>query len=425
LPAFDGWKLRFDGGELRLLPRRADGTGWVFGSWEDGLPVWKISAGGTRTPVQPDLEKELPDPLAEGIWDRAPLAVRQYQATVPLWAWGLRLGFGRYLALRFLAKQLQARDLSRSHPLLFALIIHKALASRGDPQRFAPWFGLKRREILGRLGLPAQESVVRLLSRLDPAGATRVDLTMLKASLESPILRKLLSELDGFPLRLIELLRRHPGFFDTRFFRHELAQARKGVSIEGKPDRGSRPELEDFIARLPTMLLAWREIQKQAERVGKRQPRVRLSEIGTWEKVLALSRLWARVPDLSRPPQPPARERGVPLAVPFPPPVVPPNREIRAVPDSQALLAEGEAMSHCVGTYTARILRRQCDIYHVAHAGEHATLEIRLSRGRPQPGELRSFENRHVSPRLRAFVGDWFREETGMEFVDLGKRESG
>jgi hypothetical protein len=420
--------LQYGDGRLALRPRRPDGTAWRFGSWEEGLPVWKSAPGSSEVRVDPDLESELPDPLEQGIWASSPVAVRKFQARVPLWAWGLRLAFGRYLALGILARHLQARDLLRSHPLLFALIIHKALSSRGDRERFAPWFGLKRREILSRLGLPAEESVVRMLSRLDFGAASRQDLTHLTACLKDPVLLKLLGELGGFPVRLADLLRRHPGFFDTRFFRHELAQAlpmtkkRPAPGGAKKPAAGPPTTLEALIARLPGMILFWRDVQKQAERMRRSQPQLRLSEIATWEKVQALSMLWSRVPDLSKAPQLPPRARGVPLSVPFPPPMVRPGKGMRAVTDSEALLAEGEAMRHCVGTYTARILRRQCDIYHVELGGEHATLELRLLRGRALPGELRSFENRPVSAKLRAFVHDWFKEETGLDFIETSNK---
>jgi hypothetical protein len=136
----------------------------------------------------------------------------------------------------------------------------------------------------------------------------------------------------------------------------------------------------------------------------------RLAKIPQWDKVLELMEGWERVPDEGLLPTAPSGEPPE-LVIPFPEPLVAKGGPLLPIRDSEALMAEGEAMRHCVGTYTTRILRGDCDIYQVRFGRERATLELRRIKGLPYLGELRSFRNSAVSPALKEAVMAYLAEE--------------
>lgn len=383
------WRTVFEDGRLTLWARRPVDPSFRFGAFDEGLPI--LTA--TTFPGAPILWRswpsarppECPDPVYMEEDPRHPPAVQAFQATIPKWAHALATPVERRRAWALMAQSLAARDLRRSHPVLFLLALTAPTKHREK------LFALKRRDILGQLGLPAEESLVRLLGRLDPKEVRLENLTVLRKVLKHETLRGRLGRLPNFPLKYLDLFAHHPDFFDTEFFRAEI-------------------EKGEEIPPIPPRLLVWRKACRIALRTGGALALARLAKVPEWARVTQLMESWDRIPQEGLLPEVKPREREED-PIPFPEPLVAKGGPLVPITDSRALLAEGEAMRHCVGTYTTRILRGECDIYQVRHGQERATLELLRLKGKPWLGDLRSFRNQPVSPALREALMAYLAEE--------------
>jgi hypothetical protein len=84
----------------------------------------------------------------------------------------------------------------------------------------------------------------------------------------------------------------------------------------------------------------------------------------------------------------------------------------------QDLHEEGEAMNHCVGTYSYEVARGNCLIYSVRHGGRRvATLELRWVYGSHRPpvvNQLLGHSNKPVGPDVQVAVAEWLRDQSGI-----------
>jgi hypothetical protein len=94
----------------------------------------------------------------------------------------------------------------------------------------------------------------------------------------------------------------------------------------------------------------------------------------------------------------------------FPPPPVPGSAAIQPITTIEDLLAEGETMHNCVGSYAVKVMRGDSYIYRVL-APQRATLEIIPLDGMYLPNQLKTACNGEPAQETREAVEVWLAEE--------------
>lgn len=321
------------------------------------------------------LGPERPDESSLWAWVRLvasiPLAVRDRVAAYRSGHWRL---------LQLVGHVPPALDLF-DNPALAFLVAH---ASRFRPRSAIDLSILvagRRRAILGALGFPAVEAMVRLLGRLPPAA---IDLSRL--------------------LGLREALREDPEWL--RWLPHLV---RAGTSaIDMVSDRRLRPaltrELVQAIAGIadPAAAAVYvrlaRDTVEMAARPEARQveepPAPRVRGLGALRR--AHDRLAARVTRVER-------MRG---SAPLPDPPVAGTEAIQPLTSTGDLLDEGEQQHNCVGSYALCVRSGTFYVYRMLQP-ERATLSIVCIGGSWLIDDLRTKRNRAASDGAWQAARDW------------------
>jgi len=318
-----------------------------------------------------------------------------------------RYPFAEGLAEEILEESAEALQLERSSPVLFVLVLAYARERKLTRPFLKKLLVLRRREILFRLKLPSEEWVVRQISKISIHQISEAGVKLLKKCLRSKVFLERLKLFDELPFVFAEALLKHGTFVTSLLARREIG------SIGKDPVQQSQ-----VLARLFEWLLVSREVVVLGKKLGVSGVEIKLQNLVSGEKLLELRDEWKKFSEEENPFLQARKNRAQALRrmaeIPFPEPLLPGKGGIRAIRNPDELLEEGQEMRHCVGTYASRIYKRECDIYGASFDGERATLEVRLRRGRPVLGEVKSFQNRPVSNALRRRVEEWFLESSGI-----------
>jgi hypothetical protein len=255
----------------------------------------------------------------------------------------------------------------------------------------------------------SDEWLVKQLSKVECEAVSSHDIQFLKKLCLKPLLFRQLKTLPSFPVSWSEMFLKQPGYFLSAFVMSEMIACLKSLRSR-----------EQFLSGSQAGILQYRECIKTAKRIGIAFPEAELAKCPTREKVREKMSQWQRVEMLAKPwlvasAKPPMDK------VDFPEVRISGNAWVRPIMSNHELWDEGQEMRHCVATYTAQVIRRECDIYHVENKNEQATLEIRWVRGLPQMGQLLSVSNKKPSEAFKQEVEAWFEEEK-YEFLRVKKK---
>jgi hypothetical protein len=274
-----------------------------------------------------------------------------------------------------------ALDLSRSNPALyFALacnwVFHKPAVRQ--PIRAARSLMYKKQKvILEWLGFPATETTRRILAKIAPEALTVERLLYLRLALANEGVVKVLSHLErinGAVLSLVTHNKLKP-YTTPRF----LEDVSRDTSRHGQS---------------ATVLDLMRDTLKMAEEIQwKDCPRVfcslqRLQDVHD-QLIRRLNRM--NVDERCK--------RVASYVTRFPSPPFIGTAHIRPLETPRALIEEGVAMRHCVGSYTNAMNEGSVYIYQVLDP-IRATLEIIESEGSWYPGQLYQMGNKSVDKPL-------------------------
>lgn len=314
--------------------------------------------------------------------DRIPRPIRDLVA---------RFGTRQWHVLSFLARcGPAAADLTAADPALaWALASNWAFHRPAvrQPLRSARALlrtGRRRREISGWLGFPPTEASCRVLRKVTLDALTVPTLLYLRDSLADPRAQKMLAHaprLNAGVLRIAtdpELRGRvTPALLDD---------------VARRTGDARRPEsaylLRDYLA------------MHRLLRAGGRDP----------EPLGSLAQLHARhdelVDELGTAGID-ARDLGVDLDAPFPPPPVQGSQVIVPLTTMRQLLDEGREQRNCAASYGERVAQqRRAYVYRVLWP-ERCTLALEWQGGRWVPGDLRRAGNQPASDATRTIVHEW------------------
>lgn len=318
-----------------------------------------------------------------------------------------RYPFAEGLAEEILEESAEAAQLERSSPVLFVLALAYARERKLTRPFLKKLLVQRRREILFRLRLPSEEWVVRQISKIAIHQISEAGVKLLKKCLRNRVFLERLKLFDTLPFVFAEALLKHGTFLTSLMVRSEIASSGKD------PARQSQ-----VLTRIFEWLLVSREVAVLGKKLGISGVEMKLQNLVSGEKLIQLRDEWKKLSEEENPFLQAGKNRAQAIRrtaeIPFPEPLLPGKGGIRAIRNPDELLEEGQEMRHCVGTYASRIYKRECDIYGASFDGERATLEVRLRRGRPVLGEVKSFQNKPVSSALRRRVEEWFMESSGL-----------
>ena len=280
--------------------------------------------------------------------------------------------------LQAMLLSVEAFELAQANPLLFVLLVEHACVCEMSEARFLQLVCSKRRAILAELGLPASNSIVRILAR------TRLHLP------HHPDLQAVLTVLRD--AQLTALLRHvaAPGIPAYLFLALSPRLVWPGL-LSMLSDTGTLHE-SSMIRRLV------RDTQRLGANLATLQATVRLDELQALH-----DRLLQRFNEL---------EMAGRLAEylrdygDYPPAPLPGNQQIRPLASWDELLEEGRVMHHCVGSYHWAVHQREVFIYQVLEP-QRLTLSVRNTARGWILDELRGHANREPSAEAQDMVAKW------------------
>jgi len=277
------------------------------------------------------------------------------------------------------ARSRRARELAVHQP---AIAFAVAFASRIHPRpprrlfRSAEaWLARPAREVLGWLGFPATKATVRLFGRIESEHLSPYELMELRTAFQEPATHRLLAHLPRINDSVISVV------------------AAKDVVAHVAP-----PFLEYFAdTREPSHPAGiLRSTLAKAARLGRHLPRLR-----SWADVSSIEDEYLR-------------RFGQPTPVEFPPPPLPGTELVVPITTSDALVAEGRTLHHCIGSFAARVTCGQVYVYQLL-APERATVAIVRRAVRWELLDMRGDKNVIPAEPAQRAVQAWLEGAQGEE----------
>lgn len=315
--------------------------------------------------------------------------------------------------MRLLKRSIPARDLVKSNPVLaYALACNEQFCPSTGPEitmtRANRYSRRKQREILGWLGFPDTEAMVRVIRKIPLAIVYPGLIRKLRQCAAFPEILKLFAHLPALntgvlflasnpemaPLMtsklLLEVLEapEEQMAAPTADLLHEVITAETKF---GFPDRlhpfQSRRSIEERHAHIALLQ------QEYNERVAREEELKRLDEAAKARRALERA----------------STEKRRLKALMFPPPPIPGTPNIVPLKSFPELVEESAAQANCVGrggTYADRVVKGELYIYQVLAPVRH-TLSIVKRGGCWQISELQIYKNKGFSEDTRIAVQNW------------------
>jgi hypothetical protein len=309
----------------------------------------------------------------------------------------------QWLVLKLIQRDPRTLELIASAPLLVWLVALEVGDEAMTLDEASVLLTRRRRDILGRLGLPATESFVRLVSRIRFARYLPDACQQVRSFLRHR--------------QLIDAAREHGGvilgeailtFLMTPLL-FELPWARLSLDFFKAGPEPLAERAKDYIRFLEsTCDIAWHTARmcdyhadRRSQRLPRRMRRIRnVRDLNALHGALAEERRERQRQDL-------LEELRQAKHLEFPSPPFPGTDTIVPIETGEALIDEGRDMIHCVSSLAPCAAKGERYFYKVL-APERATLELRLVPGSaPRLGELKLFRNARPSPETRAEVERW------------------
>ncbi len=323
----------------------------------------------------------------------------QWQKTIPIWVSQVQVNFSSWNSLKVLATLPEARELLESNPALYVLWLYHTKSSHQNLSKIKLTLRKKRRALLGLFGLQEEEWLVKQLARITCTKVDLSDVKYLKLVCAHPTLFKELKSLPSFPIEWSEFFYKQPRFFLAKFIFSEI---KKRVKTLESP--------QTILTDLQRDLFIYRDWIKLGKKRGVVDPEAELESCTDRQKIEYKLAEWKHLELLAKPWLMTVAKPPMDIVL-FPEVRLPGSARIKALGSNHELWDEGQEMRHCVASYTAQVIRRECDIYHVEVDEESATLEVKWSKGLPHLGQLLSISNREPSLNLKKEVEYWFDEE--------------
>lgn len=243
--------------------------------------------------------------------------------------------------------------------------------------------GLRQRDLIGELGFPAENPMVKVLERIHPASLDPRQARLLRRAASVPDVRS----------TLVHLPEIHAGILAFLESRAIWSRATNRLLIEVAEDKVERHRITTA-RRLSEIVTIERELGRNPQ-PRQFQSRQRITE--THNELLRL-REQQRIRAASR--------RRV-AARRFPQPPIPGTPAIIPLTSAQALEEEGHQQDNCVGCYAEAVRSGRCYIYRIL-TPERCTLSIRPSTaGNWEIAELETAGNHPASKSTHRTIEKW------------------
>jgi hypothetical protein len=299
----------------------------------------------------------------------------------------------QFVLLRMIRHCPETLELLQSNPVLTWFCADAIAKSEVPAPKAREIIMAKRRDICAFVGLPATDSMVKILSRIKAEEYTQTLFDDLKKVLlqNDKILK--LRFLPHIPaIEIYNLI----GHFDYTYWCLSTRD-RAGTTIWETLSENN----EFDVYRL------WYDSTNCARNLLIADPIKRLTKCKSIEALRALhdkwSNLYNRVDTKHRIEQFFQDHR----TYSFPPPSLPGDADIVPITTIKELLDEGKDMHNCVGSYAEKVLYGECYIYRVLRP-QRATLEISDTGDMHHICQLKLAQNGEPSPETWAKVRYWF-----------------
>jgi len=281
-----------------------------------------------------------------------------------------------------------AYELAMDTPLLFILLVSTCKQQGTGIDLFLALVGLKRRDILTYIGLPASNSLARIIKRLALRKMTPWELDDVIAVLCDDAAIKLLRHHPNIHLNHLTFIRKFPGTLWPGSL--NLVEADSGLQSINWACR-----LIADVERLSA------DNQKTLRQINSRQGLQDLHDrlverfnANNSEDSEVFRRAKARALE---------KEHG-----PYPAPPVPESTRIQALKSWSALLDEGRTMHHCVGAYDIMVAAEEVFIYKMEEP-ERLTIALENKSGNWVLGEIRGYCNANPESTALELIHRWLK----------------
>lgn len=279
-----------------------------------------------------------------------------------------------------------AHQLALDSPLLLILVVDTARKNTFSAAQFERLLGLKRTDILRKIGLPGSKSLARLTRRITLSPLLPWELEDVISAMSNPDFRALLRHCPKPHLNHLRLLLRQreplwPGLLclvDEHSSALDIAwicrMIRDTLNMMGRNTRA--------LERITSRQLLQELHDDQVERFNRNNGKDPAEERATLAAELS-------------------QEHGN-----FPSPPVEVMDGIEPLSSWLELLEEGATMHHCVGSYDIPVATGEVFIYRMVHP-ERLTISLEFRNKQWVIGEVRSYCNANPSPSALDFVRRW------------------
>lgn len=279
-----------------------------------------------------------------------------------------------------------AQELAKDAPLLFILLVSVFAEHPQGLKVFERLVQSKRKDILRFVGVPASNSLVRLIRRIELLPITPWELDSFREVFSDPELLKLLRHHPEPHTNHMRFLMRHRGHrFPGMMFLVDANSNARDISwlcrVLGDVERLSQGNIQHFEKVRTKHQL--QEVHDDLVTCFNRDHGVN-SEEYRQTQADAL-----------------AEEHGE-----FPAPPIPETHRIQALKSWRSLLDEGRTMHHCVGIYDSLVASGDVFIYQM-HEPERLTISVERSGHGWILGEARGYCNANPSSNALELVHRW------------------
>lgn len=349
-----------------------------------------------------------------------------------------------------------ARDLVKANPVLaYALANNEHLLSGGGHEvaamRAARYSRRKQREIMGWLGFPDSEAVVKVMKKIPPALAYPALFRKLRLSVQKPNALKLFGHLPVINTGIIYLT----GNSELS----AMASPKLLKEVAGAPEEYTSAPTADLLSEILTLATAMhirttlrpyvsrRTVRESHARIEARYreftdivrrqravkaamaqlqatvPPGRKPDDRTWFELAKLKneydaldskrpdRQMRPVPDRpAAPPRPQPIDREKMRAQTFPPPPIPGTAHIIPLTSFEALEEEASQQNNCLGSnpdYASKVLSGSLYIYRVLVPERHTLSIVKMGRNCWRISELRRWKNMGPIGNTEVAVQRW------------------
>ena len=276
-----------------------------------------------------------------------------------------------------ISRSKNALELFQSSPILTSMILHCAHQNQWRAQEVLTIFTLKRKHILFACGLPAKNSLLKILNKIQKKTFNAQDFKFI-TNLKWEFSIKLLSHIKFVDIRLIRFLSNFPAYNQASFlyqYNWSWNWTYVEMLIRDSQSMGEQLAILNIIKSI-TRCKTLQELSDLHERMIKRINKKTMQSVPKYT---------------------------------FPQPPLPDSASIQAIKDNHTLMLEGRTQHHCVASYEKSIRSGEYYVYKVL-IPERATLGLKVKKNSPVViDQLMLACNIAPSPKTHDHVNKWLK----------------